>query len=251
AADLPLTVWPFAGTAEDLMKRLGDLPLAHQPGERWLYHMGAEILGVLIARASGTSLGQLLRERVFEPLGMTDTGFSVAEEKLDRLAVCYHTDPSSGQTAVLDPARGGSVARPQVFESGGGGLVSTADDMLAFGRMMLNRRACGRERILSRPSIELMATDCITAEQKAASPFFPSFWDARGWGLGFSIVTRRVDVAGGAGRFGWDGAFGTSWYVDPSEDLVGILMIQRRPNLLALPIITTDFWTSVYQAIDD
>lgn len=250
-AQLPLATWPFPGTTDELMKRLGSLPLAHQPGERWLYHMSAEILGVLIARVSGTSLGRFLRERILEPLGMKDTGFSVPDEKLDRLAVCYSTDPSSGQTAVLDPARGGSVARPQIFESGGGGLVSTADDMLAFGRMMLDKGTYGRERILSRPSIELMATDCITAEQKAGSPFFPSFWDARGWGLGFSIVTRRLDVAGGAGRFGWDGAFGTSWYVDPSEDLVGILMIQRRPSLLALPTITTDFWTSVYQAIDD
>ena len=250
-AQLPLATWPFPGTADELMRRLGDLPLAHQPGERWLYHMAAEILGVLIARVSGRSLGDFLRERIFEPLGMTDTGFSVPEQKLDRLAVCYYTDPSTGHTAILDPARGGSVARPQIFESGGGGLVSTADDMLAFGHMMLNRGRCGRGRILSRPSIELMTTDHITPEQKVASPFFPSFWDTRGWGLGFSIITRRHEVAGGVGRFGWDGAFGTSWYVDPSEDLVGILMIQRRPELLALPTIGMDFWTSVYQAIDD
>jgi CubicO group peptidase (beta-lactamase class C family) len=250
-AQLPLATWPFPGTADEFMKRLGSLPLAHQPGERWLYHMAAEILGVLIARVSGMSLGQFLRERIFEPLGMTDTGFSIPEGKLDRLTVCYYTDPSNGQTAVLDPARGGGVARPQAFESGGGGLVSTADDMLAFGRMMLNKGVYGRERILSRPSIELMAMDHITPAQKAVSPFFPGFWDTRGWGLGFSIVTQRLDVAGGPGRFGWDGAFGTSWYVDPSEDLVGILMIQRRPEMLAVPTITADFWTSVYQALDD
>ncbi|HEY0993962.1 MAG TPA: serine hydrolase domain-containing protein [Kofleriaceae bacterium] len=250
-AQLPLATWPFPGTADEFMKHLGSLPLAHQPGERWLYHMAAEILGVLIARVSGMSLGQFLRERIFEPLAMTDTGFSVPEEKLDRLTVCYYTDPANGQAAVLDPARGGGAARPPVFESGGGGLVSTADDMLAFGRMMLNKGVYGHERILSRSSVELMTTDHITAEQKAASPFFPSFWDARGWGLGLSIIARRLDVAGGPGRFGWDGAFGTSWYVDPSEDLVGILMIQRRPELLAPPIITSDFWTSVYQALDD
>jgi CubicO group peptidase (beta-lactamase class C family) len=250
-AQLPLSTWPFPGTADELMKRLGSLPLAHQPGERWLYHMAAEILGVLIARVSGMSFGQFLRERIFEPLGMMDTGFSVPEEKLDRLTVCYHTDPANGQTAVLDPARGGGVARPQVFESGGGGLVSTVDDMLAFGHMMLNKGVSGRERILSRSSIELMTMDHITAQQKVASPFFPNFWDARGWGLGFSIITQRLDVAGGPGRFGWDGAFGTSWYVDPFEDLVGILMMQRRPEILALPTITADFWTLVYQALDD
>jgi CubicO group peptidase (beta-lactamase class C family) len=250
-AQLPLATWPFPGTADELMKHLGSLPLAHQPGERWLYHMAAEILGVLIARGSDMSLGQFLRERIFEPLSMTDTAFSVPEEKLDRLTVCYYTDPANGQTTVLDPARGGGVARPPVFESGGGGLVSTADDMLAFGRMMLNKGVHGHERILSRSSVELMTTDHVTAEQKAASPFFPGFWDARGWGLGLSIIARRLDVAGGPGRFGWDGAFGTSWYVDPSEDLVGILMIQRRPEFLALPTITADFWTSVYQALDD
>ena len=147
-ARLPLSEWPFAGTPDEFMKRLGSLPLAHQPGERWLYHMSAEILGVLIARVSGKSLAAFLRERIFEPLGMKDTGFTVPEAKLDRLPTCYGTDFSTGEIAVLDEARGGLLARPPVFESGAGGLVSTVDDLLAFGRMMLNRGAYGRERIL-------------------------------------------------------------------------------------------------------
>ena len=136
-ARLPLSEWPFAGTADEFMKRLGSLPLAHQPGERWLYHMSGEILGVLIARVSGKSLGAFLRERIFEPLGMTDTGFQVPEAKLDRLPTCYGTDMVTGKLVVLDEARGGYAARPPVFESGAGGLVSTVDDLLAFGRMML------------------------------------------------------------------------------------------------------------------
>jgi CubicO group peptidase (beta-lactamase class C family) len=152
---------------------------------------------------------------------------------------------------VLDPPRAGPFARPPVFESGAGGLVSTADDMLVFGRMLLNHGAGDRERILARPTVELMTTDQLSAEQKAASPFFPNFWDARGWGFGLSTITRRQDVAGGPGRFGWDGAFGTSWYVDPNEDLVGILMSQRRPDILALPAVVLDFWTSAYQLIAD
>ena len=210
-ARLPLSEWPFAGTPDEFMRRLGSLPLAHQPGERWLYHMSGEILGVLIARVSGKSLGAFLHERIFEPLGMKDTGFHVPEAKLDRLPTCYGTDMVTGELVVLDEARGGYAARPPVFESGAGGLVSTVDDLLAFGRMMLMSAAGGGGRILSRPSIELMTMDHITAEQKAASPFFEHFWERHGWGFGVGIITARNDLADVPGRFGWDGAFGTSW----------------------------------------
>ena len=181
---------------------------------------------------------------------MKDTGFYVPEEKLDRLPTCYGTDMVTGELVVLDEARGGYAARPPVFESGGGGLVSTVDDMLAFGRMMLAKGAYGRERILSRPPVELMTTDHLTPEQKAASPFFEHFWSTRGWGLGLSMVTGRHDVADVPGRFGWDGAFGTSWYVDPKEELVGVLMTQRRPDVLRFPQLILDFWTSAYQLIE-
>jgi CubicO group peptidase (beta-lactamase class C family) len=249
-ARLPLSAWPFAGSPQELMRRLSSLPLVDHPGQRWLYHMSAEILGVLIARASSASLSTFLRDRIFEPLGMKDTGFSVPAAQLDRLATCYQTDLSSGEITVFD-AGGRLFARPPAFESGGGGLVSTADDLLAFGRMMLNQGTNGKERILSRLSVELMTRDQLTTEQKAASPFFDGFWDARGWGLGLSVVTRRTELAGVPGRFGWDGAFGGSWYVDPREDLVGILMTQVQPGALRLPPVVLDFWTSAYQAIDD
>jgi CubicO group peptidase (beta-lactamase class C family) len=251
-ARLPLSAWTFPGTPDDFMQCLGRLPLAHQPGERWLYHMSAEILGVLIARASGMPLSAFMRERIFEPLGMKDTGFTVPAGQLDRVATCYQTDVSSGEITVLEEARTELLARPCAFESGAGDqFVSTADDLLAFGRMMLNRGAYGNARILSRPSVELMTTDQLTPEQKAASPFFAHFWDSRGWGLGLSIVTRRDDVAAVPGRFGWNGAFSTSWYADPHEDLVGVLMAQCRPGALRLPPVVLDFWTSAYQAIDD
>ncbi|HEY9505517.1 MAG TPA: serine hydrolase domain-containing protein, partial [Gemmatimonadales bacterium] len=227
----------------------GGLPLASQPGERWLYHMSAEILGVLIARVAGQSLGTFLQERIFDPLGMVDTGFHVPAAKLDRLPVCYGTDMVTGKMGVLDEARGGWASRPPVFESGAGGLVSTAGDLLAFGRMMLGEGA-GGARILSRPAIELMTMDHIPAEQKAISPFFEGFWATYGWGLGMGVVTTRRDLAEGPGRFGWDGAFGTSWHVDPKEGLVGVLMVQRRPDQLALPPVTRDFWTAAYQLIE-
>jgi CubicO group peptidase (beta-lactamase class C family) len=250
-ARLPLSEWPFAGTPDEFMTRLGNLPLAHQPGERWLYHMSGEILGVLIARISGKSLGAFLHERIFEPLGMTETGFQVPEAKLDRLPSCYGTDMVTGKLVVLEEARGGYAAQPPVFESGAGGLVSTVDDLLAFGRMMLGNGGSGGERILSRPSIELMTMDHLTPEQKAASPFFEHFWEGHGWGLGLGIITARHDLADVPGRFGWDGAFGTSCWVDPKEELVGILMTQRRPDRLATAEVILDFWTSAYQLIDD
>jgi CubicO group peptidase (beta-lactamase class C family) len=251
-ARLPLSAWMFPGTPDEFMQCLGRLPLANQPGERWLYHMSAEILGVLIARVSGVPLSAFMRRRILDPLGMKDTGFTVPEAQLDRVATCYKTDFMSGEVAVLEEARSDLLAQPCVFESGAGDqFVSTADDLLAFSQMMLNGGVYGKERILSRLSVELMTTDQLTPEQKAASPFFENFWDSRGWGLGLSIVTRRDNVAGVPGRFGWDGAFSTSLYVDPREDMVGVLMAQCRPGALRLPPVVLDFWTSAYQAIDD
>jgi CubicO group peptidase (beta-lactamase class C family) len=238
-------------TPDEMMKRFGSLPLIHQPGEKWMYHSGSDILGVLIARVGGQTLGTFLQERIFDPLGMKDTAFSVPEAKLDRLATCYRRDPATGRLAVFDEARGSRFSRPPVFESGGGGLVSTVDDCLAFGRMLLNKGKHGSVRILSRPSVELMTTDHITPEQKAASDFFPGFWDSRGWGFGLAIVTRRDDVAAVPGRFGWDGGYGTSYYCDPAEEMVAILMTQRLWDSPRAPGVYLDFWTSAYQAIDD
>jgi CubicO group peptidase (beta-lactamase class C family) len=240
-----------AHTPDELMKRFGSLPLVHQPGEGWLYDSGSDILGVLISRATGTSLEEFLRERIFAPLGMNDTSFSVPESKLDRLATCYWTDPETETLEVFDGVDDSRWASPPVFESGAGGLVSTVDDLLAFGEMMLKGGKYGSERILSRRSVEVMTTDQITPEQKAVSSFFPGFWDSHGWGFGVSIVTRRDDLAATPGRYGWDGGYGTSWYVDPEEELIGILMTQRVWDASGAPVVLLDFWTSAYGAIDD
>jgi CubicO group peptidase (beta-lactamase class C family) len=233
---------------DEWIRRLGSLPLMHQPGERWRYNTGSDVLGVLIARASGQPLETFLRERLFEPLGMKDTGFSVPVAKLDRLASCYQVNPDTGALELHDGVDDSQWSRPPIFPAGRDGLVSTIDDYLAFGQMMLNKGKYGRERILSRPSVELMTTDQLTPEQKAVSDFFPGFWDSRGWGFGVSMITRRDDVAAVPGRFGWDGGYGTSWSSDPKEDMVAILMTQR---LIQSADIYLDFWTSAYQAIDD
>lgn len=140
-------------------------------------------------------------------------------------------------------------SRARVFENGSAGLVSTAADFNAFAQMMLNGGRLGGERILSRPAVELMTTNQITAEQKAGSELF--FGDARGWGMGLSVVTARDDLCHVPGRFGWDGGYGTSWYSDPREQLTGILLTQRMTDSPQPPRAFADFWTCVYQAIDD
>jgi CubicO group peptidase (beta-lactamase class C family) len=198
------------------------------------------------------TLGELLQERIFTPLGMKDTAFSVSASKLDRLPTAYWTNFATGEFEVFDAVQDSRFASPPAFESGAGGLVSTVDDLFAFAQMMFGKGKFGDERILSRPSVELMTTDQITPEQKAASAsdFFPGFWDSNGWGFGVAINTRRDTLAATPGRYGWDGGYGTSWYVDPTEELIGIFLTQRVWDA-AGPIATFDFWTSAYQAIDD
>jgi CubicO group peptidase (beta-lactamase class C family) len=235
---------------DEWMRRLSTLPLMHQPGEKWLYNTGSYILGVLVARASGQPLETFLRERLFGPLGMKDTSFSVPAEKLHRFPAAYHADPETGELVLDEKAGNSEWSEEPSFPDAGGGLVSTVDDCFAFGRMMLHKGKLGGERILSRASVEAMTTDQLTPEQKAVSGFFPGYFDNRGWGLGVSMVTRRDDVSASPGRFGWDGGTGTSWYTDPAEDMVAILLTQRGGFPLASGVYL-DFWTSVYQAIDD
>jgi CubicO group peptidase (beta-lactamase class C family) len=180
---------------------------------------------------------------------MKDTGFSVPAEKLDRLATSYASNPATGAPVVYDDVVNSQWNRPPAFSSASGGLVSTIDDYLAFGQMMLNQGKLGRERILSRPAVELMTTDQLTHEQKTGARMF--FGDNSGWGFGLSVVIKRDDLSVNPGRFGWDGGLGTSWSSDPTEELVAILMTQRAMDSPSGPALFRDFWTSVYQSIDD
>ncbi len=237
---------------DDWMRALGALPLAHQPGAQWMYHTGSEILSVLVARAAGQPFGQFLKARIFDPLGMKDTGFTVPDAKLDRLATCYQLNLETRGLEVLDAPATSQWRREPAFPSGGGGLVSTADDYLAFARMMLNKGAYPGGRLLARPTVESMIADQLGDETKAASEFFPDFWETWGWGFGMAMVNRRTGPAMTPGRFGWDGIYGTSWTSDPQEDLIGIMLNQRldyqTPDTSRL---FTDFWTLAYQAIGD
>ena len=235
---------------DEWIRRLGTLPLIHQPGERWMYNTGSDVLGVLIARAAGQPLEAFLRERLFEPLGMVDTGFSVPPAKIGRLATSYSTDFATGELTIYDDSESGQWSRPPAFPSGAGGLVSTVDDYAAFARMLLNKGRHGSGRVLSRPSVETMTTDQLTPAQKAVSGLVDGSFDSHGWGFGVSVVTKRENLYDSIGRFGWDGGLGTSGYSDPSEEMVTILMTQRAWTSPNPPNVCVDFWTSAYQAIE-
>jgi CubicO group peptidase (beta-lactamase class C family) len=234
---------------DEWMRRLGSLPLVYQPGERWMYETAANVTGVLIARATGMSFGDALHERVCEPLGMKDTGFSVRGESISRLATAYQFDEATGEVVVED-GPDGYWSRPPAFEGGGGGLVSTASDYLAFASALLAGGTRDGERVLSRPSVTLMTSDHLTPAQKAVSGFSPGDFDDIGWGFGMSVRTRRTHLGPSAGSYGWPGKYSTAWYNDPAEDMTTILLIQRAPGPHTLPILP-DFWTAAYQAIDD
>jgi CubicO group peptidase (beta-lactamase class C family) len=234
---------------DEWIRRLGTLPLVYQPGERWMYEIAANVTVVLIARATGMSFGDALRERICEPLGMKDTAFSVGGASVSRLATAYERDDATGKVVVVD-GPDGYWSRPPAFESGGGGLVSTAADYLAFSSALLAGGTHHDERVLSRPSVTLMTSDHLTPAQKAVSGFRPGYFDDIGWGFGMSVRTRRTHLGPSVGSYGWPGLYGTAWYNDPAEDMTTILMIQHAHAPVRLPI-HLDFWTAAYQAIDD
>ncbi|MFF0740761.1 serine hydrolase domain-containing protein [Streptomyces sp. NPDC004111] len=242
---------------DEWMRRLGELPLMHQPGERWQYQISNDLLGVLVSRVTGQSYGDFLRERLFAPLGMKDTGFYVPEDKIDRLPELYAPDPQTGEFHVWDSAKGGRWSAQPAFEGGGGGLVSTADDFHAYFRMLLNGGVHEGERILSRPAVELMTTNRLTAEQQAVRHAMAtdnvhmSFGQGQhgGWGIGMAVRTFRGDYAS-VGQFGWDGGSGTSTYADPAQGLTGILLTQVGMSVPNSAHAFHDFWTTVYQALE-
>jgi CubicO group peptidase (beta-lactamase class C family) len=233
--------------ADEWLRRLGSLPWIAQPGEQWLYEVSGDVLGVLIARASGKPLGAFMRERLFEPLGMRDTDFHVPAAKLDRLPTCYRFDRQARALAVYDDAAASSWHPEPPFESGAGGLVSTIDDHFAFSRMMLNQGRHGREQILSRASVALMTSDQLVPGQRVGAELF--FGTHSSWGFGMAVGIRRDELFHTPGRFGWTGGLGTSAYVDPAEGMIEILLTQRLMDSPAPPKVFTDFSTLAYAAM--
>jgi CubicO group peptidase (beta-lactamase class C family) len=229
-------------TPDDYMRRLGSLPLLHQPGARWMYNTGSDVLGVLIARAAGQPFEDVLRARLFEPLGMKDTGFAVPPAARDRLATSYTVDPRTGAMSVYDEPDG-QWSAPPPFPSGGGGLVSTVDDYLAFARMLLARGEHRGRRVLSERAVTEMTRDQLTADQKARSNDFFDYFADHGWGYGVAVVTGR-DVAGPPGTYGWDGGMGTAWRNDPARQAVTLLLTQQMWTSPQPPPVCHDFWAA-------
>jgi CubicO group peptidase (beta-lactamase class C family) len=238
------------------MKRVGALPLVYEPGTHFNYGNSFDVLGILIARASGLGLPEFLEMRIFRPLGMKDTGFMVPAGKMSRFATNYAIDPATKQRVVADRADGTSRwARMPAFPSGGGGLVSTAEDYLQFARMLLGKGRLGDARLLSHEAVALMTANELPPDQRKIPFAGFEFWAGQGFGLGVSVVD---DVARQArspfgyssqGSFGWPGAFGTWWQVDPKEDMIQIFLIQQPAADPRSPLLR--FKEASYRALDD
>jgi CubicO group peptidase (beta-lactamase class C family) len=222
---------------DEWMAALSRIPLLYQPGEAWLYNTCSDIAGVLIARVSGRPLPAFLAERLFEPLGMVDTGFGVPAGKLDRFTSYYRTDPAGGLELVDAP--GGQWSSLPAFPSGAGGLVSTVDDWHAFARMLLaGGRANGRQ-LLSPASVRQMTTDQLTQPQRDASQLF---LEGQGWGFGGSVDVEAIDPWNVPGRYGWVGGTGTAAHITPSSGAVTILLSQLEMAGPTAPAVMRDFW---------
>jgi CubicO group peptidase (beta-lactamase class C family) len=245
------TPWPVVAAAEELklstigppnpdvqpdpdtwIANLGTLPLLAQPGERWLYNTGASVLGVLLARATGEPFADVLRTRVFEPLGMYDTGFWTAHT--DRLATAYRPTPDG---LIMWDEPHGAWSRAPAFGDGAGGLVSTVDDLLAFARMLL----AGGAPVLSPDAARAMTSDQLTDAQKAHGGLGPDFFSGRSWAFCQAVLD--------SGAFGWDGGFGTSWLVDPAHELAMIVLTQRMFETHRLPQVHRDIQSAAYTAL--
>jgi CubicO group peptidase (beta-lactamase class C family) len=212
---------PF--NADEWMRRLGTFPLFARPGEAWLYNTGSNIQGVLVARASGQPLSAFLADRIFGPLGMNDTAFYVPTAKIDRLATAYR--PKDGKLFIADEPVHGKWSQPPRFEQGDAGLVSTADDYLAFARLLAGGRHQGRQ-LLSSAAVKAMTTNHLTPQQRQDGAAI--LGESAGWGYGMSVGVNAAPVQPARGSISWIGGFGTNWRSDPARDLTAILLTQRE-----------------------
>jgi CubicO group peptidase (beta-lactamase class C family) len=228
--------FPASLTPDTWLETLAGVPLLAQPGEAWLYNTCSDILAILVARVSGQPFDEFLAERLFQPLAMTDTGFWVPPERLHRFPPLYQPDPN-GMTVVDAPA--GRYSHPQVFHSGGGGLVSTVDDWYAFGRMLVSRGEVGGRQVLSPESVTAMTTNHLDGLQRDAATLF---LEGQGWGYGGSVDVTRTNPWNVPGRYGWVGGTGTAAHVDMSTGLVSVLLTQVMMSDPTPTAIMRDFW---------
>jgi CubicO group peptidase (beta-lactamase class C family) len=235
----PVPVTPHG--PDEWMRRMGSLPLMSQPGAQWWYNTGSQILGVLVARASGQPVESFYAERIFQPLGMDSTGFVAPEAQGHRLVPCYLAE--DGGLGAFDD--GGGWLHRRVFPDGGAGLVSTAGDYLAFARMLLAGGTHQGRRLVAAELVREMTSDQLTAAQRqTGGPIL----GGRGWGFGLSVIDGPDDERPSPRRYGWSGGFGTVWANDQEADLAAILLTQV---LVTGPSpVEPDFWSATYRALD-
>lgn len=238
---------------QEFVTRLGKLPLQYEPGSRWHYSVSVDIQGRLVEVLSGMRFGEFLEQRLFGPLGMSDTSFVVPAEKMERLAELYTPEGTAeGEAGFRQTGRGPLVVAPEstsdgfregaIFEGGGGGLVSSAMDYLRFSQMMLNGGELDGERILSPKTVELITTNHLGDLPMGFGR------TGVGFGLGFAVALDPGEIGeiGSAGEYNWGGAAGTRFWIDPQENLIGVFMVQSIPHRTRL---AGKFKVLTYQAI--
>lgn len=231
-------------TPDSWMKAMGALPLQAQPGERWLYTAGSNVLGVLVARAAGQPLETFFQERILEPLGMKDTAFHCPADKASRLITGYMND--NGRMVPFAPYNDMFLKAPS-FPAGDSGLVSTADDFGAFARFMFSGLARDGSRLLKTDTLKAMTTNRLTPAQMTDGAMI--LGPGRGWGLGLGVQVTASPYGVQPGAYGWDGGFGTSWFNDPAKGLTAILLTQRVFDSPEPPQVHKDFWRDAYGAL--
>ena len=253
-----------AGTLDLMIEDLAKIPLEFSPGEAWNYSVATDVIGYLIGKISGQPFEQFLKERIFDPLGMSDTGFYVPADKAHRLAACYSADPQGatfhatdrkgGLTLQDDPATS-SFLSPPTFISGGGGLCSTAADYLTFCRALLNGGQLGDVRLIGPKTLALMTSNHLPGgldlPGMSRSLFSEATYNGIGFGLGFAVTMdpAKTLIPGSPGEYNWGGAATTSFWIDPVEELITIFMTQVLPSS-AYPL-RRELRTMVYAAITE
>jgi len=241
----PNPLMPFG--VDEWLKRLGTLPLLHQPGEAWMYTNGSDIQGALVARVSGQSLDRFVHDRITGPLGLASTGFAVPADQLGRLCAAYRND--HGKLVLDDAAETSRYRQVPKFPEGDAGLISDAADLLVLSKMFLGGGAVGSARILTPASVAAMTANRLAPSQIAAANGQLILGEGRGWGYGMSVCTGPSPDGFRPGVVGWSGGFGTSWYMDPAQDLTMILLTQRLFDSPTMPPLHRDFVQASYQAL--
>jgi CubicO group peptidase (beta-lactamase class C family) len=243
-----------SGTLETMIADLARLPLEFDPGTAWNYSVSTDVIGWIIQQVSGRPFETFLEDRILAPLGMTDTFFHVPADKAHRLTCCYMATEQGGFT-LQDDAPTSPYLQPPGFVSGGGGLVSTATDYLRFARLIQTGGKLGRDRLVSRKTIELMAANHLPGgkclPELSRSLFSEASYEGVGFGLGFAVVQEphRTLIPGSKGDLSWGGMASTFFWIDPAEDLIGIFLTQLIPS--STWPVRRQLRTLTYAALDD